>query len=225
MLNRRIFFRASCTIPVVIQATGKFLYGELTELSLGGCRIRLKEAIPGTRVELTPHRTNLDRASIIPLPYEVCWSIQGDGYLAGLQFSGGVDAFFRGWLADRLQTALPGQELMLEQRQAVRFGCQLAGVLRSEEGAEIACTVLELSVAGARVTCSEEVVPGESFYLRVAAHPRLDSLDVIVLRAQDGADPGSFGVRFLAPTEDQADALRELVSGFTKGASTSCPEI
>lgn len=220
MLNRRIFFRAHCEIPVVIQAAGKFLYGEMIELSLGGCRIKAKELTPGMRLELTPHRTHLDRASIIPLAYEVRWTVEGEDCLVGLQFSAGVDAFFRGWLADRLQSALPGQELMLEQRHMVRFRCALEGVIRTEsQGRPRNCTILELSVAGVRVSSEGELVPGESFFLQLVGYPELEPLDVIVLRSEGDSGAIASGLKFLEPTEEQLKTLTGIVSSLFENSS------
>ena len=211
MRNRRVFQRTSCAIPVVVHAAGRFLYGELVDISLGGSRMAGKTPLQADRVELTPHRTHLDRASIIPLPYNVAWSQEGAPSEAGLRFSGGIDAFFRGWLADHLHEALPSQELLLDHRQVVRIPCQMDGLLLRDTGESLPCSVLDLSLGGASVTITEELFPGESFILTLPDHPELGSPEVIVLRTQpfDGQFLG--GVKFLELTPEQEKCLEHLV--------------
>ena len=216
MRNRRVFQRTNCAIPVVVHAAGRFLYAELVDLSLGGSRMASKDAVAGNRLELTPHRTHLDRASIIPLPYEVRWQEEGVPALCGLQFSGGIDAFFRGWLADHLQSALPSQEQLLDQRQVVRIPCQMDGVLFSEDGAEQSCAILDLSVGGASLASTVELLPGESFLLSVPSCPELGTLDVIVLRTQPFTGHVLAGVKFLEPTTAQALYLETLVPSLSQ---------
>ena len=218
MRNRRVFQRTTCAIPVVVHAAGRFLYGELVDLSLGGSRMASKGEVSGNRLELTPHRTHLDRASIIPLPYEVKWQEGEDPCQSGLQFAGGIDAFFRGWLADHLQDALPAQELLLDQRQVVRIPCQLDGLLVSESGQEIPCAVLDLSVGGASVAAAVEFLPGESFYLKLPSHPDAGILDLIVLRSQPFAGHVLAGTKFLEPSVFQMRYLEVLVPTLARGA-------
>ncbi len=218
MRNRRVFQRTSCTIPVVVHAAGRFLYGELVDLSLGGSRMVSKDAVSGDRLELTPHLTHLDRASIIPLPYEVKWQEGEDPSQSGLQFVGGIDAFFRGWLADHLQSFLPGQELMLDQRQVVRIPCQLDGILVSDSGLEVSCAVLDLSVGGASLASAVELLPGESFFLKVPSHPELGTLDVILLRTQPFTGHILAGAKFLEPSEAQVAYLEDLVPRLARTA-------
>lgn len=211
MRNRRVFQRTNCAIPVVVHAAGRFLYGELVDLSLGGSRMASRGSVAGDRLELTPHRTHLDRASIIPLPYEVRWQEEGEPAFCGLQFSGGIDAFFRGWLADHLQSALPSQEQLLDQRQVVRIPCQMDGVLVCEDGTEQSCAILDLSVGGASLASTAELLPGESFLLSVPSRPDLGALDVIVLRTQPFVGHMLAGVKFLEPSSAQTEYLENLV--------------
>ena len=223
MRNRRVFQRTSCTIPVVVHAAGRFLYGELVDLSLGGSRMVGKEPVPADRLELTPHRTHLDRASIIPLPYKVSWQEDGENESsAGLIFSGGIDAFFRGWLADHLHEALPSQELLLDARQVVRIPCQLEGVLRRESGETLACAVLDLSVGGVSVATTEELLTGESFVLDLPTHPELGSPEVIVLRTQPFTGHFLCGTKFLELSAEQTRCLETLVP--TLARTTLTPE-
>lgn len=220
MRNRRVFQRTSCAIPVVVHAAGRFLYGELVDLSLGGTRIVGKAALPADRLELTPHRTHLDRASIIPLPYKVSWqdeAAEGTSS-AGLAFSGGIDAFFRGWLADHLQEALPSQELLLDARQVVRIPCQLEGELRRETGEVLPCAVLDLSVGGVSVGTTEELLTGESFVLSLPEHPELGRPEVIVLRTQPFTGHYLCGTKFLELTAEQTECLENLVPRLAKSA-------
>lgn len=213
MRNRRVFQRTSCAIPVVVHAAGKFLYGELVDMSLGGSRLIGKDELPTDRLELTPHRTHLDRASIIPLPYKVCWQ-EGDeegGAAAGLQFAGGIDAFFRGWLADHLQQALPSQEMLLDARQVVRIPCQLDGILLRENGEMMVCAVLDLSAGGVSVATTDELFPGESFRLSLPGHPELGQPEVIVLRTQPFTGHHLCGARFLELVDEQVACLERLV--------------
>lgn len=212
MRNRRVFQRTSCAIPVVIHAAGKFLYGELVDMSLGGSRMVGKEKLTTDRLELTPHRTHLDRASIIPLPYKVSWQEEGlEGAAAGLQFAGGIDAFFRGWLADHLQQALPSQEMLLDARQVVRIPCQLDGILLRDNGEMMVCAVLDLSAGGVSVATTDELFPGESFRLSLPDHPELGQPEVIVLRTQPFTGHHLCGARFLELSDQQIDCLERLV--------------
>lgn len=212
MRNRRVFQRTDCAIPVVVQAAGRFLYGELVDLSLGGSRLVGKSELPSKRIELTPEKTDLDRASIIPLPYEVCWQ-EGEGTSqAGLRFAGGIDAFFRGWLADHLQAQLPWQELLLDHRQVVRIPCQLEGILtRDDNGEELTCSVLDLSVGGVSFATTVELFPGESFSVRIPDHPELGEPEVIILRSQPLGGHHLGGSKFLELTQEQVECLEVLV--------------
>jgi hypothetical protein len=218
MRNRRVFQRTSCTIPVVVHAAGRFFYGELVDLSLGGSRMVGKTALPADRLELTPHRTHLDRASIIPLPYKVSWQEQEeDGRSsAGLMFAGGIDAFFRGWLADHLQEALPSQELLLDARQVVRIPCQLEGQLRRESGETLDCSILDLSVGGVSLATTAELLPGESFTLSLPDHPQLGSPEVIVLRTQPFTGHFLCGTKFLELNSSQVECLETLVPSLAR---------
>jgi hypothetical protein len=162
-------------------------------------------------VELTPHRTHLDRASIIPLPYKVCWQEGEEGKTAGLQFAGGIDAFFRGWLADHLHSALPSQELLLDARQVVRIPCQLEGILQPDDGEAVPCAVLDLSLGGASVATTEELLPGESFRLRLPSHPELGEPEVIMLRNQPFSGHFLCGSKFLELSPEQVTCLETLV--------------
>lgn len=212
MRNRRVFQRTECAIPVVVQAAGRFFYGELVDLSLGGSRFVGTQELSSDRLELTPDRTQLDRASIIPLPYEVRWREGEPGEAsAGLKFSGGIDAFFRGWLADDLQQALPAQELLLDARQVVRIPCQLDGILQRESGEAMVCAVLDLSVGGVSLGTTDELLPGEVFRLSLPEHPELGQPEVIVLRSQPFTGHHLCGTRFLELSSEQVESLEALV--------------
>lgn len=225
MRNRRVFQRTSCAIPVVVHAAGRFLYGELVDLSLGGSRMVGKMDLPSDQVELTPHRTHLDRASIIPLPYKICWQEEDEeGRAAGLQFAGGIDAFFRGWLADHLHSALPSQELLLDARQVVRIPCQMDGILQRETGETISCAVLDLSLGGASVATTEELLMGESFRLSLPAHPELGSPEVIMLRTQPFTGHFLCGSKFLELSEAQERCLETLVPALARATFGGDPE-
>lgn len=222
MRNRRVFQRTSCTIPVVVHAAGRFLYGELVDLSLGGSRMVGKGQLPADRLELTPHRTHLDRASIIPLPYKVGWQEEGEEQSsAGLVFAGGIDAFFRGWLADHLHDALPSQELLLDARQVVRIPCQMDGLLQRESGETIACAILDLSVGGVSVATTEELLTGESFVLAVPNHPELGHPEVIVLRTQPFTGHYLCGTKFLELSPEQVQCLEQLVPDLARSTLDS----
>lgn len=219
MRNRRVFQRTSCAIPVVVHAAGRFFYGELVDLSLGGSRLTGKSALPSEQLELTPHRTHLDRASIIPLPYKVSWQEEGpDGCSAGLMFSGGIDAFFRGWLADHLQESLPTQEQLLDARQVVRIPCQLDGVLKRDSGESLPCAVLDLSVGGVSLATTEELLTGESFFLSIPDYPEFGSPEVIVLRTQPFTGHYLSGTKFLDLSTFQKDYLAHLVPGLARAS-------
>lgn len=179
-----------------------------------------KSTVPSDRLELTPHRTHLDRASIIPLPYEISWQEQEEGgpASAGLKFAGGIDAFFRGWLADHLQQALPSQELLLDARQVVRIPCQMAGVLTRESGEVLTCSILDLSVGGVSVATTVELLTGESFVLTLPDHPELGSAEVIVLRTQPFTGHFLCGTKFLELTPAQVDCLERLVPTLARAS-------
>lgn len=212
MRNRRVFQRTACAIPVVVHAAGRFFYGELVDISVGGSRMVGKETVTPGRLELSPHHTHLDRASIIPLPYQVCWhDEQAEERSAGLMFAGGIDAFFRGWLADHLQSSLPTQEMLLDARQVVRIPCQLDGILQRESGEAMVCAVLDLSVGGVSLGTSDELLPGESFKLSLPDHPDLGQPEVIVLRTQPFTGHYLCGTKFLELSSEQEAHLESLV--------------
>jgi hypothetical protein len=184
-----------------------------------------KSELPGDRLELTPHRTHLDRASIIPLPYTVSWQEEAEESSAGLMFAGGIDAFFRGWLADHLQEALPSQELLLDARQVVRIPCQMDGMLRRDSGEILTCAVLDLSVGGVSVATTEELLTGESFVLSVPSHPELGEPEVIVLRTQPFSGHFLCGTKFLELTPEQVKCLENLVPDLARASLDSGGEV
>lgn len=206
-----------CSIPVVIHSLGQFSYGELVDLSLGGSRLAAKSKLNATQFELTPHRTHLDRASIIPLPYKIAWqSVREDGVFAGLQFTGGIDAFFRGWIADYLHEALPSHELLLAQETATRVSCQLDSVLRRECGAWLPSAVLGLSIVGVTIATARELFPGESFSLNIPDHPELEALEIIVLSVRTFDNFYLCETEFLELSRQQHAGLESALVKLTK---------
>lgn len=216
MRNRRIFQRTPCSIPVVIHAAGKFLYGELVDISLGGTRLKSKQILSSGHLELTPLRSKLDKATIIPLPYDIAWHEHDqNGHSVGLKFSGGIDTFFRGWLADHLQESLPEQEQLLDYRQMVRVPCQLDGQIRREDGLELPCAILDLSSGGASIATTDELLPGESLSLSLAKHPNFQQAEAILLRSQAFSNYYLSGIKFLGLAPTQKIYLEKLTSSLT----------
>ena len=79
------------------------MYGTIVDLSLGGVRMCLKGDLDAKRVELSPKKALPSGMAVIPLPYDVRWQDGEEAILAGLQFAGGTDAFFRGcWVESAL---------------------------------------------------------------------------------------------------------------------------
>lgn len=217
MQNRRVFQRADCRIPVVIHLVGRFLYGDIVDLSLGGVRLCLQGEIEADKVQLSPKKPLPNGMVVIPLPYEVRWQDGSDAVLAGLQFAGGTDSFFRGWLSDHLNPLLSGFGSLLDQRKLVRMPCQLEGLM-TLEGASSACAVLDLSLGGASFVVEGELLPGRTVNLCLNNEPSLESLEIILLRVQSLSGHSLCGGRFLDPTEEQERRLAEVIDRLAEEA-------
>lgn len=223
MKNRRVFQRAACSIPVVVHVGGRFVYGEVLDLSLGGVRLALQGKIGKNKVELTPNNAVPDGKAVIPLPYSVCWQDEGEQTTVGLQFTGGTHAFFRGWLADHLNPLLASHESLLDHRKLVRVPCQLDGTFHSENGDE-QCAVMDLSLGGVSFVSSSELYPGETVVLSLASVPELGKLEAILLRVQPLTSHFLCGGKFLEVSAAQEKELRQLVAMLAKSAKSSVVE-
>lgn len=207
MKNRRVFQRNDCSISVVVHKGGRFLYGEIVDLSLGGVRLALKGPLQTEKVELSPHKAPHSDLAIIPLPYDVRWKQESS---AGLQFAGGTDAFFRGWLSDHLKHDPADFTALLDNRQLVRIPCQLSGKAESDEG-RFDCSVLDVSLGGLSFISAQELWPGMTLQVTVEEHPELGRLELILLRVQSLTDHYLCGGQFLEPDDKQVEALGRVV--------------
>ena len=84
---------------------------------------------------------------VIPLPYDRAWQKSGEKPEVGLQFAGGTDAFFRGWLADHLGSLFTTPDALLDHRRLVRVPCQMDGTARVDEQ-DFPCAFIDLSLGG-----------------------------------------------------------------------------
>lgn len=210
MKNRRVFKRADCSIPVVVHERGKFLYGEVVDLSLGGVRLSLKKRVKAEQVELTPDGKLPEGLVVIPLPYSLAWQDGAEKPEAGLQFAGGTNAFFRGWLAEHLGPLLQSPDALLDHRRVVRVPCQLEAEARVDEE-EFACAVLDLSVGGASFIVPREAFPGETLEVTFLEAPELGTVEAILLRVQSLQGHSLCGGKFLEPSPEQEKILEQLV--------------
>ena len=206
MENRRVFQRTDCRVAVVVHHSGKFLYGELVDLSLGGARLALKKPLEALQVELSPHKGLPDGVAVIPLPYDVCWQEELSKVLAGLQFAGGTDAFFRGWLSAHLE---PLMGSLLDHRKLVRIPCQLQATAVDEDG-EFECSVLDLSLGGVSLITQKEMLPGMSLTLHFQEGLEA-SVELILLRVQPLTGHYLCGGKFLEPEEGLTSKLQSLL--------------
>ncbi len=220
--NRRVFQRADCSIQVVVHVGGRFLYGEVLDLSLGGVKLALQGHLDASRVELTPQKPLPGEMAVIPLAYDVCWQEKGKKTVVGLQFAGGTDAFFRGWMVDHLNPLLTSGSL-LEKRKLVRVPCQLEGQMRHDEG-DCPCAVMDLSLGGMSLVTPVELYPGETISVTLDESPRLGEVELILLRVQPLTNHYLCGGKFLEPTSDQKDVLSEMVDGLTNSARAATLE-
>lgn len=224
MRNRRAFQRANCSIPVVVHVGGRFLYGEVLDLSLGGVKLGLQGHLDTSRVELTPKKPLPGEMAVIPLGYDVCWQEEvGKNTVVGLQFAGGTDTFFRGWMADFLGPLLAGGGSLLEKRKLVRVPCQLEGQMRHDNG-DCPCAVMDLSLGGLSLVSPVELFPGETVAVTLDNSPQLGEIEVIMLRVQSLTSHYLCGGKFLEPTADQKNVLREMLDGLASSARAATLE-
>lgn len=214
MENRRVFQRTDCNIPVVVHSGGRFLYGEIIDLSLGGVRLRVKGKLNSKKIELTPKKTLPTGMAVIPLPYEVRWEENGDHTFVGLQFSGGTDAFFRGWLSEHLNPAADFMSL-LDHRKLVRMPCQLTASM-TWDGGECVCAVLDVSRGGLSFVTDQEVFAGLTITVTLPDYETMGALELILLRVQELTGHFLCGGRFLEPTDEQTELLNEVVLSLAK---------
>ena len=220
MKNRRVFQRADCEIPVVIHLSGRFMYGTIVDLSLGGVRMSLKGDLDAKRVELSPKKGLPAGMAVIPLPYDVRWQDGEEAILAGLQFAGGTDAFFRGWLSEQLTPLLGGVGSLLDHRKLVRMPCQLEGRLTTDDG-EGDCAVLDVSLGGLSFVAEGELLPGMSVHIEVAEQESLGTLELILLRVQSLSGHSLCGGKFLGLSEAQNQRLQQLLSELADNAKSA----
>ena len=220
MKNRRVFQRADCEIPVVIHLSGRFLYGTIVDLSLGGVRMSLKGELDAKRVELSPKKGLPAGMAVIPLPYDVRWQDGEEAILAGLQFAGGTDAFFRGWLSEQLTPLLGGPGALIDHRKLVRMPCQLEGGLRSDEG-QAGCAVLDVSMGGLSFVAEGELLPGMTVQIDILDHENLGTLELILLRVQSLSGHSLCGGKFLGLSDDQSLTLQGLLTELAETAKST----
>lgn len=222
MENQRVFQRTNCSIPVVVHSGGRFLYGEIIDLSLGGVRLKVKGKLSSKNIELTPNKTLPPGMAVIPLPYEVRWEETGEHTYVGLKFSSGTDAFFRGWLSEHLNPAADFLSL-LDHRKLVRMPCQLTASITWEEGKSI-CAVLDVSRGGLSFVTKREVFEGLTLSVELTDHQELGNLELILLRVQELTGHYLCGGRFLEPTDEQVNILNDVVLSLAKVSKTETAE-
>ncbi len=216
MKNRRVFQRADCSIPAVVHARSRFLYGEVVDLSLGGVRLALRDELGAESVELSPNKAIPEGVIVIPLPYERAWQKSGEKPEVGLQFSGGTDAFFRGWLADHLGSLFSTPDALLDHRKLVRVPCQMDGTARVDEK-DFPCAFIDLSLGGISFIIPREAFPGETLQIWLDNDEfGLGTLEVILLRVQTLRGHSLCGGRFLEPEESQVSILEKLVQRLSQ---------
>ena len=216
MKNRRVFQRADCSIPAVVHARSRFLYGEVVDLSLGGVRLALREELEPESVELSPNKAIPEGVIVIPLPYDRAWQKSGEKPEVGLQFAGGTDAFFRGWLADHLGSLFTTPDALLDHRRLVRVPCQMDGTARVDEQ-DFPCAFIDLSLGGVSFIVPREAFPGETLQVWLDNDEfGLGILEVILLRVQTLRGHSLCGGRFLEPDESQVSILEKLVQGLSQ---------
>lgn len=211
MRNRRVFQRNECNIQVVVHKGGRFLYGEIVDLSLGGVKLELKGSLDAERVELSPKKVLPDDLAIIPLPYDKRWEEGSLDPSVGLQFAGGTDAFFRGWLSKHLNTSNSDFSSLLDHRKLVRIPCQLSGAVSSDEGTS-PCSVLDISLGGLSFVSKDELLPGMTVKVSVDEHPELGLAEIILLRVQPLTGHYLCGGKLLDPDSHQAEVMEHLVN-------------
>ena len=211
MRNRRVFQRNDCNIQVVVHKGGRFLYGEIVDLSLGGVKLELKGSLDAKRVELSPKKNLPGGMAIIPLPYDKRWQEGAEDPSVGLQFAGGTDAFFRGWLSEHLNPDNSDFSTLLDHRQLVRIPCQLGGDVASDDGS-FPCSVLDISLGGLSFVTAEEMIPGMTVKVSIDEHPELGLAEIILLRVQSLTGHYLCGGKLLEPDNHQAEVLEHLVN-------------
>ena len=205
---------------MVVHISGRFLYGTIVDLSLGGVRMSMKGELDARRVELSPQKVLPSEFVVIPLPYDVRWQDGEEAILSGLQFAGGTDAFFRGWLSDHLNPVLGGSVALLDHRKVVRMPCQMMGLVEGDDG-EAECAVLDVSVGGYSFVAEGELLPGMSVIVKVPERPELGTLELILLRVQSLAGHSLCGGKFLSPTAQQTEALERLLAELATSAKNT----
>jgi hypothetical protein len=196
------------------------MYGTIVDLSLGGVRMCLKGDLDAKRVELSPKKALPSGMAVIPLPYDVRWQDGEEAILAGLQFAGGTDAFFRGWLSDQLTPLLGGVGSLLDHRKLVRLPCQLEGRLTTDEG-KGDCAVLDVSLGGLSFVAEGELLPGMSVQIVLHEQEGLGTLELILLRVQSLSGHSLCGGKFLGLSDTQNDSLQRLLAELAENAKSS----
>ena len=219
MQNRRVFQRTACRVQVVVQAGGRFLYGELCELSLSGAKVVLKKELDADRVELAPNKTLPAGMAVIPLPYDVRWKEKrGNGMIVGLQFSGGTDAFFRGWLAEHLPGAATEFSTLLDHRKSVRLASELVAEVTWDQQTDH-CAILGVSVGGVSLILEREVFPGLTVEVKFRDVLSLGTFELILLHVRPLSGHFIAGGKFLEVGEAQMLKLSALVDELSKAPS------
>lgn len=217
-----MFQRTECKISVVVHMAGTFFYGEVVDLSLGGAKLILRKPLEAPKVELAPNRSLTDGFTVIPLPYDVCWQDVSAKTLAGLQFTGGTNDFFRGWLASHLKPLMGDFTSLLDHRKQVRLPCQLVGRAVDDEG-EFACSILDISLGGVSFITQREMLPGMSLTLEIA-DALSPPVEIILLRVQPLTEHYLCGGKFLEPDQRAQSQLDKLVADLVSAHRTATIE-
>lgn len=213
MKNRRLFTRIPCRYLVDILAGGVTLQGELTDISLGGARIRCQGAFePATPVALRPNPREP------AIDFEVRWCLERGPDRqreTGLRFVGSVGDFWESWAASILAGFSVTHGELVERRATIRVPTGLRAVVEGDFE-DFRGHILNVGPGGALVSCDPSFDRGAEFYLSIPQPVTIADLHCRVLRSWKREGGWLHGVEYLHLDSRQELGLSRLIDSLLR---------
>ncbi|MFN8612407.1 MAG: PilZ domain-containing protein [Vulcanimicrobiota bacterium] len=198
--ERRKLIRMRCHYKTQIQLEGKKLEGVITDMGVGGVRLKIFHALKPGQVVTVHSPFNEVGENGAPVDCKVVWQQQPEKNFvtyAGLVYATDAKKMGGTWVRGVMKQLGFRPESLLSKRNWVRAECFLEGTVKRADNSRHEIRIQNLGVGGALFEYKEKLPLGETS-IRIGPYDKLPGLDVTgtLVKARPQGRHFLYGIEF-----------------------------